>query len=110
MGENYLKKMQTLSKKLSMMSLIGYQAMTMLKRKTSMKRKQNWKKLLTQSYKNSTKQTVEVWEVTMMTGMMMMTLQTTTNFKLELRELNEEFREQEYLESQRFWTPLLLME
>merc|ERR1719201_3210882 len=66
-----------------MTSLTGYQAMTMQKRKTSMRRKLNWKKLLTLSFKNSTNNTEELveWEEMTMTGMMMILL-ITTSFKL----------------------------
>merc|ERR1712117_700893 len=81
-------------------------ATTMLKKKTLMKRKQNWKKSSTQSFKNSTNNTVE-WEVKqeeMMTGMMMI-LQTTMNFKQTLGcevfcqrdESNKHYRQKVFL-------------
>merc|ERR1712179_97173 len=79
------KKTQTLLKKLLTMFLIGFQATMMLKKKISMKRKLNSKKLSTQSFKNSTNNTVE-WEENkevMMTGMMMI-LQITMSFKQHL--------------------------
>merc|ERR1719204_2597037 len=64
-----------------MMFLIGFNRTTTPRRKISTRRRQNWKKLSTPSFKSSTNNMVDKEEWMMMI-LMMMTFQTTTNCKL----------------------------